>query len=163
MVYLNILYTGWNRPYFDEIIKALKHLDKKAIEITVRPHPKEGTKNNKYYKQQLTKYGIEGEIDNKTNLYEQIKQCDIHLTVGSTVTLEALIMGKPTIVARYIDWGEADFFHNAEVLTAYNQKQLIQMLKNPTKEYLKFWRNKNASKQKPVFGTPKDFDANRKQ
>ncbi|WP_420604666.1 hypothetical protein [Methylobacterium sp.] len=60
--------------------------------------------------------------------FEALNHCDAHISVNSTMLFEALLLGKPSISARYIDF--ESFWQNTSIEFAHSEAELEKLLIN---------------------------------
>ncbi|HIG93956.1 TPA: UDP-N-acetyl glucosamine 2-epimerase [Candidatus Woesearchaeota archaeon] len=90
--------------YFSRIRKILSDLKKINLVITLKLHPRE--KHQAEYEQILQEVGMSGKVTsiiNRDDHYMLIENSDLVITFGSTVALEAMVIGRPTLTINLFD------------------------------------------------------------
>ena len=90
--------------YFERVTSILTQLRTVTKKINLKLHPRE--RNLSKYKkivQQLQIASIISFDTDRHNHYQLIHNCDLVITFGSTVALEGMIMGKPTLTIDLFD------------------------------------------------------------
>lgn len=84
--------------YFSRVKKILADGGTVTRDITIKAHPRE--KNVHRYRQLLRELGLSEKVSqviDRRQHYQLIQNCDLLATFGSTVALEGMIIGRPTI------------------------------------------------------------------
>lgn len=106
--------------YFLRIRKILSDLKKISPTLVIKLHPRE--KNQKEYEQILQEVRMFGKITSvidRDEHYTLIENSDLVITFGSTVALEAMIIGRPTLTINLFDGKNPlnDAIHSSEATT----------------------------------------------
>ena len=133
---ITVLVTG-QMLLSEEVEQLIKEISimKKDSGILFKPHPRDVRKFN------LEKDNIL-QIDKKENFYTILKEVDIHSTIFSTASLEALSFGKPNIFMtlgnRDIDIEEMiDIVDNKTSFSVNSPKEFIEVVEKIQKDYNK--------------------------
>jgi hypothetical protein len=138
--------------YFTKMKKIIKDISISGKKLVIKLHPREKTIN--IYQQIVNELGIDAEVcgeSTREHHYKLIWECDVLVNFGSTVALEAMILGRPTITIDPFD-GENPINpfireSNATVKVKYHEdiKKIVQeILEHPDvleKEVHKFVRD----------------------
>lgn len=132
--------------YTKPILEAIAKSSHKYF-VWLRPHPLEH-QFQKDYETALKKYCLQGKVDFKTKLYDQICSSDLTVGVHSTVLLESLIAKIPMFHCPYLaycpdsvfDTHTGNGFYLGECKT---KEKLLEALDSPLNYYL------NRAKGKP--------------
>ena len=90
--------------YFQKIKIILAEIKKLNLPLIIKPHPRE--KYAAEYLQLAQELGLDATLSSAQDRdvhYALISDCSLILTFGSTVALEAMIMGRPTITIKMFD------------------------------------------------------------
>lgn len=89
------------KKYFSYIGKLIREINKlDNINVAIKLHPTE--KNFKLYKKVIKEIGCKNVfVFQGFNLYDLINESDLILQFGSTVAIEAIILGKPVITSNF--------------------------------------------------------------
>jgi hypothetical protein len=90
--------------YFCKIKKILTELKKSNLSVTIKLHPRERTAN--HYQEIGKELGLKIKISTEVgreNHYRLINESDLIISFGSTVALEAMIIGRPTLTINLFD------------------------------------------------------------
>ena len=115
------------------IAQITEDLNNEKILFIVRAHPNLKKLNNSQIKELQDLGSTKKNIiyispESKTNTYELIDCCDIVLTFGSTVGIEAVHKGKPTILM-----GKAIYQGFGGTIEPKSHKELVKILKESAK------------------------------
>lgn len=137
-------YDAINKGVF-EILKKIN--DRYDINILLRIHPNEKMIN---YKEQLLKYPFIKPINNILNLEESIGICDILLNQASTVSLEAMTVGKKVYTFKY-------FLDETFPLPAVMKRPFVfsDGFEELEKKLFEYFKNQNLKEENIEF-MPKD-------
>jgi hypothetical protein len=134
-----IAFNEWKNPFYldqndgiNQIVEDFK--SNLSIQFFLRVHPNlSGLKNSQTNNLEKLKNKFENleviDADSKIGTYALIKACDLILTFGSTVGIEALYQGKPSILMSRAFYEDLD-----GIIKPSSHNELIQILKN----YLQF-------------------------
>jgi len=144
---ITVLVTG-QMLLSEEVEQLIKEASimKKDSGILFKPHPRDVRNFN------LEKDNIL-QIDKKENFYAILKEVDIHSTIFSTTSLEALSFGKPNIFINFenkqIDMSKMiDIVDNKTSFSINNPKQFIEKIKHIRSHYSKITEDsKEVSKK----------------
>lgn len=127
--------TPYDRASIEKLIKivveSLKQLN--LIEnLIIKLHPRE---DGTFHKEILRELGVNPIIVRDYNVLELINSSDILISARSGIILEAMIIGKPVILAEFLNFGflyiQPYAFNSKKFIkVAENQKSLIEMLDN---------------------------------
>lgn len=132
------------QPFPDKVRKSfievmLKSFDREQFNVTVKPHPDESEEFYEEFKSNFEHFHVITK-----DLYDEIDDSDLTVTISSNVGLESIIIGTPTIC--YNSWepfvleqtfaitDEVPVFRSKNMLNRFvnkiNQEKLSQLQKN---------------------------------
>ena len=82
---------------FKALFETIQNIEN--ITLVITPHPRDGQRHIKRIKDYLNNYQISAVVaPSNSDTYEQLFVCDLLITMGSTVGMEAVALNKPVIV-----------------------------------------------------------------
>lgn len=112
--------------FFKGVLEALGRVE--GVTIVVKPHPVE---KEQWHRRIATEQHVELTVLPKSSdTYEALYACDAMVTSSSTTALEAMIVGKPVVVADWLSdpWARP-FVESGSVISVKNKDQLAEAVR----------------------------------
>jgi len=115
-----------NKTFFKSLFKAVKKIPK--IKLVIKLHPNEY--DSSLHKNTAKEAGVDVAIIKDINTLELLYACDALITVSSTVALEAMILGKPVLIANLAGKpAQVPYVESGAAVGVYKDSDMIPIIK----------------------------------
>jgi CDP-glycerol glycerophosphotransferase (TagB/SpsB family) len=150
-----------NIPDFEKNLKLVKSdiikfaTQNSRVKLTIKLHPLEDDSLIKELTSDDSNIVI---VSGAADIRDYIKECDVFITLGSTATIDAILLGKAVIFPNYdgLVWWDDIYLKSAVTIQAPTSKRLENLLQNlapllEVNESVEMSRNRNAFISKWVY------------
>jgi len=146
--YSNILsYVQTMRSVKRDIVRI--SIERPDIELWIKLHPIE---DPAFFRKEAERFPMIKILGGESDIRESIKECDVFVTLGSTSTMDAILLEKPVIYPNYpgLVWWD-DIYLNSDVVIQAPCAEDLRSIFNDLKSVINSSRSRSSASARQKF------------